>query len=176
MRSWFIQLLCVIATLSVVTTSYADHHLQLGDELKPLQFLVGEWVLEFEGNDGVMHKITTSSKPDAGGHVLRTSGQWHRDGELRVSWFTLRYAEGDSGGIKTMNIISNGSKSEGSTALRDGTLVSEFEGNSPNGDKMSYETHIKMLDEDTFTSQRVNIVVNGEARNDWPVGTYKRVK
>ena len=154
-----------------------DHHLTLSDELKPLQFLVGDWVLEREGDDGVNNKITISNKPDAGGHVLRTSGQWQRDGEVRVSWFQLRFDQGNSQGIKTISVVSRGSRSEGTTTVRDdGTLVTKSTGTNPNGDKVSFETHAKKVDEDTLTSQRVNIVVNGEARDDWPLGTYRRVE
>ena len=170
----FLCLLSTFVFVGAVTTAHADHHLKLSDELKPLQFLVGDWVLEREGDDGVKTTITTSSRPDAQGHVLRTSGQWHRDGELRVSWFTLRYKKHNSQDITTINVVSNGSRHEGSTSSRDGMLVTKSEGTNANGDKVSFETHVKMVDQDTITSQRMNIVVNGEARDNWPVGNYKR--
>ncbi len=171
------HLLCSISLIIVfgwVATAHADHHLKLSEELAALQFLVGDWELEFEGS-GSSHKITTSSKPDAEGHVLRTSGEWKRDGQSVASWFTLYYKD-DAQGIVTINIISNGTKSKGTTQLRDGTLVSNVEGTNQNGDTITYETHVRKVDDDTLSSHRVNIVANGEARNDWPEATYTRVK
>ena len=75
-----------------------------------------------------------------------------------------------------VNVISNGARSKGTTTVSDGTLTTKVEGTNSDGENMSFETPINKVDADTFTSQRLNIVVSGEARNDWPVGTYKRVK
>jgi hypothetical protein len=161
---------------TAATTVHADHHLQLSEELKPLQFLVGSWFMEWEGDDGVASKITLSVQPDAQGHVLRSSGEWLRDGETGVSWFELFFDKGQSQGLTKISVVSNGARAQGSTNMQDGMLVTKAEGTNRSGDKIRYETHLKMVDENTITSQRVNIVVNGEARDDWPIGTYKRVK
>ena len=60
--------------------------------------------------------------------------------------------------------------------MSDDTLITKSEGTNQEGDKITYESHVKKVDDDTISSQRVNIVINGEARNDWPAGTYTRVK
>lgn len=176
MKKEFLILLSVFLSVGAAASAHADHHVKLSDELKPLEFLVGDWIVEIEGDDGVTHKITTSTKPDAEGHVIRTSGQWLRDGELLVAWFELTYARAKSKEITSTVVVSNGSISQGSAAIHDGVLVTRYKGTNSDGQEVSHESHVKMVDKDTYTSQRKNRTLDGEARDDWPVATFKRVK
>jgi hypothetical protein len=174
MKSSIICFLAASTLICGIASAHEGHGFQLIEELEPLQFQIGSWVLEWEGDNGVKHKMTSTNEVEAKGHAIRKSGQYYRDGEHMGQWINLIFVK--DGKITQITVGGRGNYSEETVTLQDDTVVFKSEGTRQNGDTYSHETHSKMVDENSVTSQRVNIVVNGEARDDWPAGTWKRVK
>ena len=89
MKSGITCFLVVFTIVCAVATADADHHLELSDELKPLQFMIGNWAVEWEGDDGAKMKFTRTTEPVAGGHAIHQSGQFYRNGEPGFSLASL---------------------------------------------------------------------------------------
>jgi hypothetical protein len=174
-----VQLPLLVSILMMVvdaSTVQADHHLKLSGELKSLEFLVGNWALEWEDDNGVKNQITLTTKADAQGHVLRTSGHWKQGDKTPLSWFKLRFDKGHPGGLTEIMVMSNGARYEGPITIHEGTVVTESKGTSQKGEDISFKTDMKMVDENTFSSQHRYSGVNGEAKGEGPKNVFKRVE
>ena len=174
MKSGIICFVAVLTFVSGVASAHPGHDSQLSEELRPLQFMIGDWVAEWESDEAMKWKIAREIESEAGGHAIRESGRVYRDGELISAWVDLTCFK--DGQLIEIRVGPNGVYSEGNVTANDGTVVTKVNRTNRRGGNIRFEQHSKMVDENSFTTQRVNIVTDGEPRDAWSPVTFRRLK
>jgi hypothetical protein len=128
----------------------ADHHEELVEQLKPLQFMVGNWASDREA-DGVTWKGSYTTAVEADGHVLRSSGTLRRDGEVAMSWVTLTYPKAGSKEFAFFSIGSTGRTIKGTGTVAEGSLTLDGTTATDDGESRNMEIVMKKVDDDTFS-------------------------
>ena len=176
MKSRIACLLPLIALAVTAAPTEVRDRARLNDQLKPLQFLIGDWAVEWETDDGAAMKVTKSAEPTAGGHAIRERGEWSRNGKQVRSWDSLTFKSEAPESFTTISVNSDGLRSKYTVRAKKGGLVCKQKAIDSAGKEATSDNHFKIVDKDTHTIHRVNIVIDGKTQPDWPVGIFKRVK
>lgn len=160
-------MIATVLSVAFTSTIQAEHHkVELSEHLKPLKWITGTWVLEYENEEGVKVIREESFTPSVSGHVINRTLKVFRDGELANKAQTTIYYNISKQKIMGLTVNSNGLNLISTYAVSNSEIVIDWHGTSLEGKKYSGKVVRESVDQNSHKAHQLDRVYDGEKVDD----------